>query len=232
MNLPDLHLVVPHDKRNRDRWMTKLLRLQKGQSYFLAVISDLSGKEYLEALLSQCPDTRDLLAGLDYSNLKERVISRCGLWMQLRESEDRSKSSRRLFPTGQIATKDFEGMAVSINDHGGINFHWLRDDRTTRVLQLTAKYAKPTRPETYDASSLPKKVLTSLMLKVEPFVSSSRSLLLRFSLPFLSQVFVVASRATTSLICGRPCGLIFTRCLTFKLLRRPLPTIHFRRRMA
>lgn len=147
MNLPDLHLVHAHEPRYYGQWMKKLERLVEGQSYFLAVVSELEGKEYLEALLAQCPDTRNLIAGLEYNDIKEKLILRCGLWIQLRESEDQTQNNWRLFPTDRIATKNFEGMNIGVNETGGINFAWLKDDGTSKTIQLTAKYAIPKREE-------------------------------------------------------------------------------------
>jgi hypothetical protein len=55
LNMPDLHLAIPHLPGNRTKWIKSFMGLQPGQYFFLTVLAQLDISEpddYLVKLLS------------------------------------------------------------------------------------------------------------------------------------------------------------------------------------
>ncbi|KAI7187773.1 hypothetical protein KC316_g11648 [Hortaea werneckii] len=160
LNKPDLHLVIPHTTKNRDKWINSLMTLQTGQYLFLAVLGQVEVNEpdsYLQQLLSTFrpsggegrPDQG--VEWLKDATQRGNAILKAGLWVQkeAQQQEDDVRRSRLRvhFPQAYQTAHDLQNSPIGIVSSSGIaQIRWHRGPNDDISVRASCKVAIPQSP--------------------------------------------------------------------------------------
>ncbi|KAK9417713.1 hypothetical protein SUNI508_01470 [Seiridium unicorne] len=130
-NVAELHLMVPHEEERRFEWMHQFMTLQQGQSYYLAVSTQLPEDQHVQELVrTMRPSWATHDGWLRDTELGNKTQLSCGLFFH--KHDIATKSGRR------------HNIGVS-NMNGQFIIRWLQNNDVKTSLRLTAACAKTSK---------------------------------------------------------------------------------------
>lgn len=155
LNKPDLHIVIPHDDDNKERWIGSFMTLQPGQYLFLTVLSSMGADESdsytLQLLSSFRPDGEHGTAWFKDAIKRDKAVLRAGLWIQkeadAQKDDVRKKRLEVHFPQSYQTAHALQNSPIGVVSSSGlIQVRWRRDDGVLRSVRFSVTMAVATSP--------------------------------------------------------------------------------------
>lgn len=146
MNMPDLHIAIPHLDENKNEWIQSLANLQLGQFFYLAVIGQAEPDEYTNQILSTFPPPWAQNGDDTWLNSKserKNATLTAGLWLQQRPNA--GKKLRRAFPQSFAPASEQQGRPIGLLATSGYgHIRLLTADGQKQTFRIQCKAAIPT----------------------------------------------------------------------------------------
>jgi len=118
LNMPDLHVVYPHEEANRERWIDSFMRLQPRQFCYLTVLGQLdvtNPDEYMRRLLIAFRPEGAPEGWIEDKVQRGKAIVKAGLWIHT-EAEKQNDKKKRLRVKPFRDAHDLQGSYIGIVD--------------------------------------------------------------------------------------------------------------------
>ncbi|KAF7195293.1 hypothetical protein HII31_03499 [Pseudocercospora fuligena] len=148
LNIPDLHLTIPHEDLRKEEWMQQFLNLRQGQYFFIQVLTTVPVDDYVKHLVRAIlPEWKDE-EWMNSSEKKTEALLACGVFFQKSDKDDeRVRALKRYYPDQWASAYDIQSRLVGVANNGEIRIRWQRDDGTKVSVKVRSKRAIPEEGE-------------------------------------------------------------------------------------
>ncbi|GAD94224.1 predicted protein [Paecilomyces variotii No. 5] len=135
-NHRQLHEIIPHAECMREEWFEQFLDLKRGQSYFMKVLSHVSGSRYLELLSAVCkPPGRHKPR---FDGITQDIKLSCGLWVSRK-----MVNAQRVELNPRLQARDVQGFPVEVRPDGDIKIKWTTSTGIQKTVTVNLRCAIP-----------------------------------------------------------------------------------------